>query len=127
MPLSDDASFVHAYRLDLDDPLGPQPLLWKTTHGCRLLRCLLLPGESQDVAIRQRFDVVVQRPLLVNHPPLPDDLAVPVDPLQEAADAAGAEVRRFGELARTQCGAVVLEVGIVKLGASRPIRPQDMG
>ena len=95
VPLPDDR--VGA-GVDLDHRVGPETLVAVDRRriaagGARLLGALALPGDREDVAVRQRLDVVVEAVILVGVGEAPQRGAVPALALDQAADAGRGEGR----------------------------------
>jgi hypothetical protein len=69
VPLPHDASIVGPSRFDLDDVVGPNPGLrcqvWPPSHAIGFFRALGLPRNGENVPVRERLDVVVQKVMLV--------------------------------------------------------------
>jgi hypothetical protein len=99
VPLPDDLRAPGTNRLDLQDPLGHEPLLGRrvgpATRGDRLLAGLRFPGEGEHVPVGKGSDVVVEDARLVAQLPLPDEVPLPVDLLDDARDAPEAEVEEI--------------------------------
>jgi prevent-host-death family protein len=95
VPFPDDAALVRPDRRDLEQRVRPQSFRADlgriASERDRLLARELLPHDEEDVAVRQRLDVVVVVLRVARERVVPHDAAFPVDLLDPAADAAAVE------------------------------------
>ena len=115
VPFPDDLRVVLAERLQLVDGVGPHALvrdgLRVAPVGDGVLAEAVLPGDSQEVAVRQGSDVVVEGLVVVRHDELPEEFAVPGEALELAAHPAAFEPGVVGDDRRAHEAAVLQEVG----------------